>query len=225
MEDSLAMATIAARMGTSIMVATPHRFFGGKENRPEALRERTRAVNAALGETRIGNKFRLLPGQEIPLTLRTADELRSGEVMTLGDTGVYALVEPPFDHLPEWIAEALAAIVSAGFRPVLAHPERNAVVKARPALVEGFVEAGALLQLTAMSVTGINGPEVLAAARWILDQGLATVIASDCHSATWRPPTIRAAYHAVHERYGIEAADRLCRNNPRSLALGEQIHD
>ncbi len=224
MFDSLAMARIAVRMGTNMMVATPHRFFGGKENHPDALREKTIAVNAALADTVLGDRFRLLPGQEIPLTLQTAKELQSGKVMTIGDTGVYALVEPPFNHLPEWTAEAIAAIVSAGFHPVLAHPERNAQVKARPALALDFVEAGALLQLTAMSVSGANGPEVLEAARWILDQGLATVVASDAHSPTWRPPTLRAAYHAVRERNGVEAARRLCCDNPRSIALGEQIH-
>lgn len=224
LEASLNMARIAARYGTSLMVATPHRYYGGRENTPDLLRRLTAQVNAALRETRFGHRIRLLPGQEIPLTLQTAEELQRGETLTLGDTGLSVLVEPPFDHLPEWTARALEKITNAGYRPILAHPERNAVVQQTPTLARDFVRAGAALQLTAMSVTGDNGRRALSAALWILEEGLAGMIASDSHSPAWRPPNMRSAYHALRERYGVSAARLLCVETPRALVLAGRAH-
>lgn len=223
MAASVLMAAVAVRNGTTLMTASPHRFHGGKEIRPYAIRTLVAQVRSAIAAQRWGGRFDLRAGQEIPLTLGTGDELQAGVVMTLGDTGAYALVEPPFERLPPWSAAALANIVRAGFTPVFAHPERNAEIQKFPEAVRELVDAGALVQLTAMSVTGHNGPRALFAANWILDNGLATVVSSDCHSATWRPPTLRAAFHAVRERLGAETAQRLCSDAPRAIVTGSAL--
>lgn len=223
LENSLRMLLLAARYGTTTLVATPHRIWAQRENKPDALRKLTADVRLALISEGLGDHLELLPGQEIPLTPETAEELRQGNVLTLGDTGVYALVEAPFENLPDWTPDALAAIVAAGFQPVLAHPERNAVVQREPEHAFAFVQAGALLQLTAMSLTGENGKRAQATARWILDNRLATVVASDSHSPTWRPPTLRGAFHMLREQYDLATARRLCITNPRALATGKPL--
>ena len=223
LDASLLMAAVAMRYGTTLMSASPHRYYGGRENTPAVIRALTERVRAALQTRPWPRPFELRAGQEIPLTLLTGEELQSGAVLTLGDTGVYALVEPPFERLPGWSARAIAGIVTAGFRPVLAHPERNADIQTRPEQVRELVAAGARVQLTAMSVTGLNGPRALAAANWMLDSGLASAISSDCHSAGWRPPNLRGAFHAVRDRLGLREAERLCRDNPRAMIYGADI--
>ena len=219
-QDSLGMLCVAARYGTRVMIATPHRYWGGQENTPDLVRRLTAEVQTELMRRKAGSVISLLPGQEIPLRPETAEELLEGKVLSLGDAGRYCLVEPPFDNLPEWIAEALARIVAAGIRPVLAHPERNVVIQRDPQLVREYVEAGALLQLTAMSIEGINGSRPLSAATWILEQGLAGLVSSDSHSPTWRPPTLRGAYRLLIGRFGQETAYRLCAANPAAIAAG-----
>lgn len=214
------MLCVAARYGTRIMIATPHRYWSGRENTPELLRRLTAEVQTALAARTAGRRIRLLPGQEIPLRPETADELLAGTVLTLGDTGKYCLVEPPFDHVPDWTAEALARIVKAGILPILAHPERNSVLQKEPERVREFVEAGALLQLTAMSIEGENGRRAQAAAQWMLEEGLGWLVSSDSHSSTWRPPTLRGAYHLLKRRYGFEIATRLCATHPAAVAEG-----
>jgi protein-tyrosine phosphatase len=154
----------------------------------------------------------------------TADELLAGSVLSLADAGKYCLVEPPFDHLPSWIADALARIVAVGIRPVLAHPERNMVIQKDPALVREYVEAGALLQLTAMSIEGENGKRAYSASTWILEQGMAGLVSSDSHSPTWRPPTLRGAYRRLIEICDAETAYRLCALNPAAIAEGRPTH-
>lgn len=220
---SLGMLCVAARYGTRVMIATPHRYWGGRENTPSLLRNLTKAVQAELAQRKAGQQITLLPGQEIPLRPETADELLAGQVMSLADAGKYCLVEPPFDHLPGWTADALARIVAVGIRPVLAHPERNMVIQRDPELVREFVEAGALLQLTAMSIEGVNGRRAFDASAYILEQGMAGLVSSDSHSPTWRPPTLRIAYHRLIEMTDQPTAYRLCAATPAAIAEGRPV--
>ena len=224
LRDSVAMACLAARYGTNIMVATPHRWFGGRENTPEMLLYLTHQVNEALQAIPCGRFIQVIAGQEVPLRPETADELQAKRLLTFGDEGVYALVEPPFDHLPEWTVAALTSILEIGITPVFAHPERNADVQRDPTIIRKIASIGAYVQLTAMSVEGFNGERAQSAAFWMLDNNLATVIASDCHSPTrWRPPTMRGAYHVLCRKYGEALARRLCITNPTAIALSRSI--
>ena len=137
LDDSVLMAAVAARYGTTLMTATPHRYHGGRENTPNKIRILVQMVRTAVQATRFAHRFDLRPGQEIPLTMQTGEELLAGKVITLNDNGVYPLVEPTFGRLPEWTAAALKEIVRAGFRPVLAHPERIFWPRRHPAPVHG----------------------------------------------------------------------------------------
>ena len=93
-----------------------------------------------------------------------------------------------------------------------------------PTVLRDIAATGAKVQLTAMSVEGKNGERAERASRWILDNDLATVIASDCHSPTpWRPPTMRGAYHVVRRDYGESLARRLCIVNPHAIATSQDL--
>ena len=222
--DSVAMLCLAARYGTTIMVATPHRWYQGHENTPELLLHLTYEVEQALAKTHCGSYIQIIAGQEVPLRPETGDELKHRRLLTFGDKGKYLLVEPPFDHLPDWTVPALASILEVGVIPIFAHPERNTAVQRDPTIMREIADSGALIQLTAMSIEGFNGDRARSAARWIIDNGLATVIASDSHSPTaWRPPTMRGAYHVVRTDYNERLARRLCIENPRAIALSEEI--
>ena len=113
------------------------------------------------------------------------------------------------------------SIVKAGFIPILAHPERNRAVQQSPEILAEVVDAGAKFQLTAMSLVGDNGRRALSAAQTIIERGWATVIASDAHSPTWRPPTLRGAYFETAAKYGEETARKLCVENPAALLRGD----
>src|SRR5580704_5186190 len=68
-QNALLMLAVAARYGTTTMVATPHRYYGGRENTPELLLRLVSRVRAALDQTKFGSHFTLIPGQEIPLEI------------------------------------------------------------------------------------------------------------------------------------------------------------
>ncbi len=224
-ENSIEMARVSVAQGTTVMIATPHRFYGGRENTPALIRSLAAQVQAEINRSSLPGNFTIVCGQEIPLTLSSAKELRDGKTLTIGNAGMYALVEPPFDRLPEWIAEAISLIRDAGIVPILAHPERNSMVQKDPSLVREYVKAGALLQLTAMSVTGENGSLAHDAGIWMLEESLITVVASDCHSASWRPPILSEAFASISRMFGEATASRLFVENPQTIAASAQFFD
>jgi protein-tyrosine phosphatase len=121
----------------------------------------------------------------------------------LGDLPA-VLMELPFGG-PLMLAEALAEhIESAGLVPVIAHPERAEAVLSDVRAAKRFGEGGRLLQVNATSLLGYHGPEREALGWLLVDEGLASLVASDGHRAA-RPPFLDEAFEQAQARVG-EAA-------------------
>ena len=153
------MARQAVACGTDTMVATPHRAYGLRRTAPpEWVRGQVLAVQTMLD--REGIPFNVVPGVEIPLGPLVADELASGQLLTLGDAGTWALIEPPFDRIPRDGLDNLRAVRDAGFDVVLAHPERCGEIQRNLNFVEACAALGCAFQLTTGSLLGPFGRTV-----------------------------------------------------------------
>lgn len=132
----------------------------------------------------------------------------------------YLLVEFPYSGWPLDIAARLFQLQVAGLVPVLAHPERNAEVKARPELLRSLVDAGALVQLTASSLEGTLGGGTQQTAFTLVKLGLAHIVASDAHG-----PAVRAVglSGAVAELGGGELARWLTEAAPAAIVGNETL--
>ncbi len=180
LEQALAICAAAAADGIEALAATPH-VRHDYPTTPERM-------EAALAELRAaaGNTIRLLPGGELDVEelRRPAEELRR---FGLGGNPRYLLVETPYAGWPLDLPSRLLELRVAGFTPVLAHPERSAEVQARPAILEPFVAAGTLVQVTAASLEGRAGRPAAACAATLVDRELVHLLASDAHA-----PEVRA---------------------------------
>ncbi len=106
----------------------------------------------------------------------------------LGESRV-VLVELPDDHLPPKAWATLFALVRAGRRPVLAHPERCRGLRGQRDQLAAFVEAGGLLQLTLGHLIGAHGWRMRWHSRALLRRYPgACLIASDSHDLGVRRP-------------------------------------
>ena len=190
LEEAVAICHAAAADGTDVLAATPH----VREDYPTTADE----MEEALARVRdaVGDEIRLVPGGELALDelARPAEELRR---FALGGSPRYLLVEMPYVGWPLDLGQRLFRLHAEGVTPVLAHPERNADVQARPALLEPLVAAGVLVQLTAASVDGRLDRRSRACGHSLLELGLAHLIASDAHAPTLRAVGLRSAARAV----------------------------
>jgi protein-tyrosine phosphatase len=194
LDEALALCEAAAAEGITVLAATPH----VRHDYPTTPEQMESAL-AALREA--GPAVEVVPGGELDLAEldRSQEELaRFG----LGGRDDTLLVETPYVGWPLDLADRLFRLRVHGFRVVLAHPERNADVQARPELLEPIVGAGTLVQLTASSVDGRLGANSKRCSHVLLDRGLAHLVASDAHAPSVRAVGLRGAVQEVGEELG-----------------------
>ena len=177
LEDSLAMARVAASDGIAVACATPH-MRGDHDVRIEELPQRIGDLQQALDDAEI--ELRVAPGGEVSALI--ADSLTDGHLGAIAlDGGDWILLEPAPGPITSEFAALVQRLAARGFRSVVAHPERHAGADFEPALHD-LRERGCLLQWTAEFLaapdTGIAELMVRLAG-----DGLVHLLASDAHSS------------------------------------------
>ncbi len=217
-EESLHMARLAVESGTDTLVATPHRgWFLRQPSSPETIRAHVAVLQESL--SRAGIPLSVLPGVEIKLNTHNADDLVKEKIGTLGD-GRWALIEPPFEFIPPDSLQWLQKVMEAGYKVVLAHPERCAAIQGSLAFLESAAALGLAFQITSGSLLGHFGPKAQATAEAILTHAAEwpLVIASDTHDLTDRPPNLLAkARDAAAAIAGADEAQRMVDARPRAM--------
>jgi protein-tyrosine phosphatase len=217
LEDAIGMAWAAVADGIRAVAATPH----VRDDWPTKATDMERLVadvREALGSA--GIPLQVLPGGEVALD--QLDRLEPGELeqFGLGGNPDFLLVEFPYYGWPLGLAHRVVELRSRGVTPVLAHPERNADVQARPERLRPLVDDGALCQITAASVDGRLGRRARAAGLELIDAGLAHLLASDAHTPDVRGIGMGAAARAL----GDEAlAHWLTYDVPAAIVAGEPV--
>jgi protein-tyrosine phosphatase len=217
LDESLEIARSAAEDGVELVAATPHvrgDYPTSADTMDALLRSTKEAVVAA------GIPLVLRGGAEIAIDFLPG--LGMAEVRRFGLAGNprYVLLEFPYGGWPLGLDRAVRSLRAAELTPVLAHPERNPDVQGAPGRLGPLVADGALVQLTAGSLTGAGGSQPRKAARALLDLGLAHLIAGDAHAASVRKARMREAAAAV----GDDALGRwLTFDVPRAIVLDEPL--
>lgn len=217
-EEALQMARLAVEAGTDTLVATPHRgWFLRQPSKPEVIRAHVAMLQESLNRASI--PLTVLPGVEIKLNAHNADDLIKEKVGTLGD-GQWALIEPPFDHIPPDGLQWLQKVLDAGYKVVLAHPERCAGIQADLAFLQAASTLGVVFQITSGSLLGYFGPRAQTTAEAILHHAAEwpLVIASDTHDLSSRPPNLLAeARDAAAIIAGRDEAQNMVDARPRTM--------
>jgi protein-tyrosine phosphatase len=215
-KEAEAMCRLAADDGVDVLITTPHQRTELWENRDRA---RLDALREEL-QQRVGPRPLLLPGAEIrvdsELLAELADPAAHGLVSLAGSR--YLLLElDRHDRQADPVGLAHELLV-AGWVPVFAHPEVIPALYRQPAVMERLAGMGALFQLTATSLVGDWGAGLRDRAAAMLDAGLIHFVASDAHSADWRPPGLGRAHRALATGWGEQTADELTTANPAAVA-------
>jgi protein-tyrosine phosphatase len=215
LDEAVRMCEIAAADGIRVAVAAPHQHhaLAPNDDRNELV-TRFEALRAA-----VGSKLALALGAEIRVDsdlLAEVDQLPDGSLLPLAGSH-YLLLEFPSARVGPDPKAIVHELTLAGWRPVLAHPERVPWLAEEPAALAELVERGALLQLTAMSVTGEFGRRTRECCAFLLDNDLAHFVASDAHDTSSRPPVLSHAYRVLADGWGEARARRLTDDNPRAV--------
>jgi protein-tyrosine phosphatase len=221
--EALALGRMAAADGIRTIAATPHSPASTASRRydPSVIREQVAALNATLAAEAID--LTVIAGTEICYDGDLVERLRSGALLSYGASRA-VLLELRYDTLPSAIDQALFALQIAGYRVVLAHPERIAAVQRDPNVLLPLIERGTLMQLTAEALTGQQGQRLQAAAETLLTHGMAHVLASDAHGVPpRRAPILSAARDRAVALLGPSAA-ALVTTTPAAILQDAPLH-
>ena len=221
LDESLDMARMAAETGVTDIVVTPH--FPGRSSSLRTLPtlvERFGELTQAAAGAQIPITFHL--GAEILCTGETEELARKKLLPTIGETD-YFLTEFYFDEDLDFMDDMLRRLASAGYTPVVAHPERYGAVQQEPMILERWFRRGYVLQLNKGSILGAFGRRAEHTAHLILRAGLAHVIASDAHSATRRTTHMEGLNRWLERHLDADYARILTEENPRRIVKGEPL--
>lgn len=221
MEESLEMARLAAEDGTKVIVATPHHRQVVERSSVAVIREMVDRFNHELQARSISLK--VLLGMENHLDMDIVEQVDMGLALPIDGTR-YILIELPFEFYPIYTEDVLFNLRIKGFRPIIAHPERNAPIQENPKILSNLVGQGILSQITAASIIGTFGKGTQRVAKELLRQRLVHIISSDGHTAEGiRAPLLSPAVAAASKVVGRHVAMRMVSDIPQAILRDERI--
>ena len=175
LDDSFAMAAQAVEDGIGVICATPH-IRHDHDVIIDELPGRVGELNGELG--RRGMPVRVVAGGEVAETI--VDHLDRSELESVALGGKrWILLEPAPGPLSDGLDRVVADLHGAGFRCLIAHPERHMGHDLVPRL-RGLIDLGALVQATAAFLAD---PETAGGMLDLGREGLIHVLGSDAHSS------------------------------------------
>ena len=217
LEDSLAMAEDAIADGITHVVGTPH---ASSEYAFEFA-----SVQAArdLLEEKLDGRLKLATGCDFHLSPENLLAIRKQSAPYCINQKDYLLVEFNEFSIPPVMDQTLHELQLAGLRPIITHPERNAILRSHPERLLNWIRLGCLAQVTAGSLSGVFGPGAKQDAWDWMARGLVHFVSSDAHNTARRPLKLKFAYDSIAEQLGEETARALLVENPLAAFNGEPL--
>lgn len=219
-ESMLELAREAEKIGITDIVATPHYIKHRFRNNADIVKSRTEEVQSILNDHHIDIK--VYPSQEIQMFGEELEGLESGELLPITEGSRYVLIEFPFFSIPEFAEQTFEKLFNAGYRPILAHPERIIPIQDDPQILFDLIDRGALCQVTAGSLVHKYGEDAKRVADYLLEQDAIHIVGSDAHNTSNRNFHIKEAYEFLERTKGIETVIRL-KENARKILKNEEI--
>jgi protein-tyrosine phosphatase len=221
MDESLAMARMLVAEGVRSATALAHQNDGYPDNTPERLLDAAARFDAALKAVNI--PLHVVPTGEVMAVPDLVARYDAGQLLTYGNKGKYLLVEMPHLVFVDLAPMALQ-LRSKGVRIVVAHAERYPELLLGGSLVERWIAAGMLIQITAREFAEPTHPEGAKVLRDWVTRGIVHCVGTDGHRLDMRPPRIKAGMDAVRRWAGDPVADRISNVWASNIIQGRPVN-
>ena len=221
LEKSLEMLQIAADQGITDVFATSH---FNELIRPEMEHDYFKKLQILRSRVeQAGIRIKLHSGGEMMYHHYIPDTVKTSRVGTLGQKGLYVLMEFPMFLMPTGAEEAIFKLSMENFLPIIAHPERYTSVMESPEKALKFIKYGALLQVNCGSVLGDFGKTVQNAAMWLIERELVHFLGSDAHAPKGRSFKMKAAADYLQGQVEDCYIEKLVRGNAEAIITNDPL--
>lgn len=189
-EDTVNLVNTLKGYGFTQFITTPHVLTGVWNNTKEGI-QATEAITKDMLITKgIGNPFKAAAEYLMDDTFLKL--LKNEPLLTLKDD--YVLVEMSYLNPPIQLYDIVYELQLAGYKPILAHPERYLFYHMKYDEYNKLKRAGCKFQINLLSVTGYYGKPVLEVAKRLLDDNMIDFAGSDAHherhTASFKNPVL-----------------------------------
>lgn len=191
MEQSLEMIQMMKSIGFKKLITTPHihpRYPNSKDTILKGLEE----VQSELQKEKID--IQLEAGCEYYYDEHFIDLVKKKDLLTFGDS--YILFELSYTTPVFGLERVVYEILSAGYRPILAHPERYSYFINSLDKYHSLKDTGLFFQINTNSTIGFYGKRVKKNVEYLIKENLVDFIGSDAH----RPNYIEALKHSLNSK-------------------------
>lgn len=176
-DDSINLINALKDYGFSQFITTPHVLPGVWNNTRQQIEEREQETLNFFNEKEI--KIRLKAAAEYLMDDNFLKLFKSENLLTLKEN--YVLVEMSYLNAPIQLYDILFELQVAGYKPVLAHPERYLFYHFKFDEYNKLKKAGCLFQINLLSTVGYYGEHVAKIAIKLLENNMIDFTGSDVH--------------------------------------------
>ncbi len=194
-ETSLQLIDGLIKLGITESIATPHIIGDMYRNNAETVNVALALLRNALAAKQID--FKVNAAAEYMLDFYFLELLHNKvPLLTLKENIV--LTEFSYAERPQKVEQILFSIITEGYQPILAHPERYAYFHSDYKQYHHLSDIGFSLQVNLLSLTGYYGKDVAKAAAYIIKNNLMAYTGTDLHHhrhmQALQSPTNRAIF-------------------------------
>ena len=224
-DEALSMISAARETGTKKMIVTPHyynKYQCTVESNRKDITERFFKLKEQVEEEEI--PIELYLGSEQFGITNISSLIEKDELITLNNSR-YLLIEFDFNDDIQRVKYVISQLTEHDIVPVIAHPERYDFFLEKPSDVYYFLEQKCLLQINKGSPLGRYGDASADFANWLLDNRMAHVVASDCHSPYERPAEMCEVNEFLYYKYGERYTNTLMKINPQKIIDDAPVYE
>ncbi|MES2485459.1 MAG: CpsB/CapC family capsule biosynthesis tyrosine phosphatase [Bacteroidota bacterium] len=176
-QNSLALINALKDYGFKQFITTPHVLTGVYNNTRTGITGVEATTKRFLESRGITHPFKA--AAEYLMDDTFLNLIKTEPLLTLKDE--YVLVEMSYINQPMQLYDCIYELQLAGYKPILAHPERYMFYHFKQEEYKKLKRAGCLFQLNLLSVTGYYGKPVLEVAQNLLNENMIDFVGSDTH--------------------------------------------
>lgn len=219
--DSFVMLQNAIQAGIHEIILTPHYIKNSRYDTDNAAKRKlVSELNALIKKNHLDIKVHL--GNEIFLDDNILDSLKHGQAATLAKSR-YVLVELPVHSETLNSISIMFELVSNGYVPIIAHPERYEYFQNDPSRIEKYFEIGCLAQGDYRSLLGKYGRHAKRTLKYLIKHHQIDFLASDVHHPSDDYNLKKAKKKVTRLTKSSAITKRLFEVNPDKLIKNEII--
>lgn len=177
METSVMLVKRFVDLGFKKIVTTPHVMCDYYQNSSDKILGGLNDLREELEKQNV--KIDISAAAEYNLDDGLQGLIDKKDILTFGDNHV--LFELPFMQEPRNLQEIIFNFQMAGYKPILAHPERYTYWYDNFERYEELQSRGVLLQMNLLSLTGHYSPQTKKISEKMVDANLINAVGTDCH--------------------------------------------